>query len=175
MKPVAWMVGASLLSWLAVTILAGTDAGVVVLLGMIGPLVVAISTWVLAERTYSRHPERLTPVMVQAFAGKLVFFGAYVAVMLRVLSLPPVPFVVSFTTYFIALHLTEALLLRRLFAGGIHASSPLCGSKQELCTRCYWPHNGLGAPQARPPERSGDRGAPRATAKGVRGGEAPRI
>ena len=33
----------------------------------------------------------------------------------------------------------------------------------------------LGAPQARPPERSGDRGAPRATAKGVRGGEAPRI
>jgi len=63
------------------------------------------------------------------------------------------------------------------------------------------PHNGLGAPRARPPERSraganrpleqvcdsrkwaqfrqsqvsGDRGAPRAKAKGVRGGEAPRI
>src|SRR6266851_3637459 len=53
--------------------------------------------------------------------------------------------------------------------------NPLCGSKRELCTRCCWPHNGLGAPRARPPERSGDRGAPRATAKGVRGGEAPRI
>src|SRR5438132_3008842 len=37
------------------------------------------------------------------------------------------------------------------------------------------PHHGLGAPRARPPERSGDRGAPRATAKGVCGGEAPRI
>src|SRR5436190_6941298 len=37
------------------------------------------------------------------------------------------------------------------------------------------PHNGLGAPQARPPERSGDRGAPRAKAWGVRGGEAPRV
>src|SRR5713226_2698798 len=37
------------------------------------------------------------------------------------------------------------------------------------------PHNGLGASRARPPERSGDRGAPRAKAKGVRGGEAPRI
>src|SRR5204863_3800700 len=35
------------------------------------------------------------------------------------------------------------------------------------------PHNGPGAPQARPPERSGDRGAPRAKAWGVRGGEAP--
>jgi hypothetical protein len=159
MKPVAWMVAASLLSWLVVTILAGTDAGVVVLLGMIGPLVVAIATWVLAERTYTRYPERLTSVMVQAFAGKLVFFGAYVAVMLKVLSLRPVPFVVSFTTYFVALHLTEALLLRRLFAGGGHASSPL------------W----LGPPQARSQERSGDRGAPRVTAKGIRRGEAPRI
>src|SRR5579864_6978356 len=37
-----------------------------------------------------------------------------------------------------------------------------------------WPQNEPRAPQARPPERSGDRGAPRATAKGVRGGEAPR-
>jgi hypothetical protein len=121
MKPVAWMVTASLLSWLALTMLAGTDTGVAVLLGMVGPLVVASVTWVLAERTYTRHPERLTSVMVQAFAGKLVFFGAYVAVMLKVLSLRPVPFVVSFTMYFIALHLAEALLLRRLFAGGIRA------------------------------------------------------
>src|SRR6266478_10237118 len=31
------------------------------------------------------------------------------------------------------------------------------------------------APRARPPERSGDRGAPRAKTKGVRGGEAPRV
>ena len=32
----------------------------------------------------------------------------------------PVPFVVSFTSYFIALHLAEALCLRRLFAEGRH-------------------------------------------------------
>src|SRR5260221_36828 len=36
-------------------------------------------------------------------------------------------------------------------------------------------NDALGAPRARPPERSGDRGAPRAKAKGVRGGGAPRI
>jgi hypothetical protein len=158
MKPVAWMVAASLLSWLAVSALAGTASSVDVLLGMVGPLVVASATWVLAERTYRQDPARLTALMIQAFAGKLVFFGAYVTVMLKVLSLRPVPFVVSFTTYFIALHLTEALWLRRLFAGGSPASSPSYGS---------------GAPQARPLERSGDRGAPRATARGVRGGEAP--
>jgi hypothetical protein len=32
--------------------------------------------------------------------------------------LRPLPFVASFTGYFVALYLTEALLMRRLFAGG---------------------------------------------------------
>ena len=52
--------------------------------------------------------------------------------------------------------------------------SPLCASKRERGTRFSEPHNGLGAPQARPPERSGatgprdDPGAP--TARTVRRG-----
>ena len=48
-------------------------------------------------------------VMIAAFAVKMVFFGAYVAVMLRGSALRPMPFVVSFTGYFIALALVEAL------------------------------------------------------------------
>jgi hypothetical protein len=52
---------------------------------------------------------------VEGLAVKAVFFGAYVAGMLRVIGLRPVPFVVSFTSYFIALHVTEAMFLRRLF------------------------------------------------------------
>jgi hypothetical protein len=87
-----------------------------VLLGMTGPLVVASGTWLLMERTYRRNPERLTSLMLKAFAGKMVFFAAYVAVAVRVLSLRPVPFVVSFTASFIAFHLIEALWLRRLFS-----------------------------------------------------------
>jgi len=50
-----------------------------------------------------------------------VFFGVYVTIMLRVLALRPLPFVVSFTTYFIALHLFEAFCLQRLFAGNAPA------------------------------------------------------
>jgi hypothetical protein len=86
-----------------------------VVLGIAGPLVVAAGSWMLAERTWRREPERLTAVMMAAFAGKLVFFAAYVALMLSVLSLPPIPFVASFTASFITLHLVEALALRRLF------------------------------------------------------------
>ena len=85
-----------------------------VALGIVGPLLMASASWVIAERTWRHEPERLTAVMIAAFAGKMVFFGAYVAFMLSVLSLRPVPFVASFTTSFIALHLAEALALKRL-------------------------------------------------------------
>jgi hypothetical protein len=54
--------------------------------------------------------------MAAGFALKMIFFGAYVAVMLRVMRVRPFPFVVSFTGYFIGLYLMEALFLRRLFS-----------------------------------------------------------
>ena len=115
MKPVWWMVGSAVLSWLVVAAIPEVDSDREVLLGMLGPLAGAVGTWVLVARTYASTPERLTSRMVAAFGGKLVFFGAYVTVMLKVVSLRPLPFVISFTTYFIALHMFEALCLQRLF------------------------------------------------------------
>ena len=115
MKPAWWMIGAAIGSWLAVALVPGIESDVELLLGMIAPLAGAVATWVLVTRTYARRPEQLTPLMVAAFGGKLVFFGAYVTVMLGMLSLRPLPFVISFTAYFIALHLFEALCLQRLF------------------------------------------------------------
>jgi len=109
------MAGACGVSWVAATVIFGRP--VEVLLGMIAPLAVASASLVLAERAYRRHRGQLTQVMLKAFIGKMVFFGAYVAAVPTVLSLQIVPFIVSFTTYFIALHLAEAVYLRRLFAG----------------------------------------------------------
>jgi hypothetical protein len=121
MNAVAWMTAASLGSWLAASALSamsGAELAVDMLAGMLGPLAVAATSWVAAERTYRRSPERLTGMMVAACGVKMVFFGAYVAIALKVLSLRPIPFVISFTGYFIGLHVIEALCLRRLFAGG---------------------------------------------------------
>lgn len=87
-----------------------------VLFGMAAPLAAGAATWRLAERTSRRHPERLTAVMIKAFAGKMIFYGAYVVIALKVLPLRPMPFVMSFTGYFIVLHFIEAFCLTRLFA-----------------------------------------------------------
>jgi len=85
------------------------------LYGSLAPLLVVIVSWRVMKRAYLANPAGLMPVLIAGMAAKLVFFGLYAAVMLRVLHLQPVPFVASFTSCFIVLHNVEALFMRRLF------------------------------------------------------------
>ena len=117
MSEAAWMIGASVAGWLGAWGIGGGQVGLAVFFGMLAPLVAACVSWVLAERAYRREPTALTSLMVSAFALKFVLFGVYVAVCLKVVRVMPVLFVVSFSSYFIALHLVEAVCLKRLFAG----------------------------------------------------------
>jgi hypothetical protein len=110
------MVAASVLSWAGAAALVDRRTSIEILFGMLGPLAAATGTWFLAEWVYRQRPQDLTALMATAFVFKIVFFGAYVAVVILLLRFRPVPFVVSFTSYFIALYLMEALYLRRLFS-----------------------------------------------------------
>jgi len=114
MKLVGGMVAGSLLSALVVTALAGPRAVPEVWLGMFGPLAVASIEWIAVERRYRRSPEGLTALRLRIFAGKMIFFAAYVGVMLGANLVRPVPFIVSFTGYFLALLVAEAVALSRL-------------------------------------------------------------
>ena len=115
MNAVVAMAGASAASVLVVGALIDPRARLAVLLGMLGPLLMATGSWVLTERTYRGRPQALTSVMIAAFAFKLVFFGVYVVLMLRVVALRPLPFAASFTGYLAGLYVMEALYLRHLF------------------------------------------------------------
>ena len=120
MKPLVWMAGSSVGSWLAVS---AVDAGInpELLLGMAGPLTSASVTWLVLARTHAAAPERVTTALIAGFGAKMVLFAAYVIVALGVLGLRPVPFVIAFASYFIVLHLMEAVFLRRLLATGARA------------------------------------------------------
>lgn len=115
MRPVAVMVGGCLGVGMAAMAVIGPGLGREVWFGMLAPLLVAVVSWVVVERTFRRDRAQVTNVMVVAFGAKMVFFGVYVAVMIRGLALRPVPFVVSFTACFVALLFAEAVWLRRLF------------------------------------------------------------
>ena len=114
--PVAWMIGGSIVSCLAIMAVGGAAVTPEVALGMSAPLVSAVITWVVMERTQASAPERLTSVMIAAFGIKMVLMGVYVVVMLAVFRFRAVPFVVSFTSYYLVLHAGKTVLLKRLLA-----------------------------------------------------------
>ena len=122
MKPVASMATTAVACWLVATVVVDSRTSFEIFWGMLGPLSVAAGTWLVVERTSRRNPVGVTRLMIAAFAGKMAFFGAYVTVMLGLVKLRPAPFVISFTGFFIILHIMEALYLRRLFLGRMHAS-----------------------------------------------------
>jgi hypothetical protein len=115
LTPVAWMAAASV-GAAAAAISAGAPAAEV-LGGMSGPLAAATVTWVLVQRTFRAAPENVTAVLMKAFAGKMLFFAAFVVAMVSGLALAATPFAVSFTAFFIGLYAMEALFLQRLLDG----------------------------------------------------------
>ncbi len=98
-----------LVSWMV------PKAVVEIFLGMLIPMLLAIGTIVLVERTYQKDATRLTALMTKAFVGKMLLYGVYVAVIVGVFSFHPVPFAISFTVYFTGLHLAEALYFQAMF------------------------------------------------------------
>ena len=115
-----WLLAGSALSAFGIVAFLGDkatlDLRLAIWLGMLGPLVTTLCAMVVTDRAYRRHPESLTGVMIKAFLAKMVFFGGYVALIVKAGWVRPVPFVVSFISYFLVLHMIEAFRLRRLFS-----------------------------------------------------------
>ena len=114
MKPVTWMVAGCAAVWVLVTVMLGERANPEAFWGMVGPLVSAVVSWIVYARVHRASPVRLTNVMIAGMGLKLVFFSAYVTIMVRVIALRPGPFTVSLVGAFVVLLAIEALSLRRM-------------------------------------------------------------
>jgi hypothetical protein len=114
MKLIWWMLAGSLLTAAVLALFLVPDFSLEVWLGMLGPLISAIASWAAMQRQFTRSPERLTALMIKAFGAKMIFFAVYITVLVVFGSVHPIPFVISFACYFIALHGMEAFGLRRL-------------------------------------------------------------
>jgi hypothetical protein len=112
------MAGTSLGSFLVIALWFERRTAATVFFGMLGPLVMAITTWLLTEHTFRRNPGGVTAMMVGAFGAKMLFVALYLLVMLRLVGVDAMAFVASFTSYFVLLYAIEGLCLKRLFEGG---------------------------------------------------------
>jgi hypothetical protein len=111
-----WMAAGAIGTALIAALLAGPRPGLDIVLGMAAPLAAVVATWTAVTRTASRNPTLLTALLLRGFGLKMAFFALYVILAVAVAQVRIVPFIISFTSYFIALYFVEALLLSRLSA-----------------------------------------------------------
>ena len=116
-RPVAWMTLAGAAALGIATVVAG-ELSPELLLGLAGPLAGADLSWIVMARASASGGERLMKTMVRLLGLKMVLFGVYAVVILRVMDVRPVLFVGSFAGFFITLHALEALFLHRLIVQG---------------------------------------------------------
>ena len=103
-------------SWGLCTLILQPAAAAAAFFGMAAPLAVGVATVLLVNQTARTDIQRLTARLTGALIAKMVFYVAYVSVVIGVLANDPVPFAVSFTVYFLALQVTEALYLKSVIA-----------------------------------------------------------
>jgi hypothetical protein len=115
-----WMLAGSALTCFGIVAVLGDEAPadlrLAVWLGMLGPLVASLCAMFVVSRAYRRDPSSLTRVMTRALIAKMVFFGGYIALLIKSGRVQPIPFAASFIGYFFALHIVEAFRLRHLFS-----------------------------------------------------------
>ena len=114
MKVSAWMVAGSVACWLIGSRIVNPELTSDIGFGMLGPLVAAVGTWMSISTVAGNDPKLNNQRMLIGLFVKALFFAGYVAAMIRVIHVRPVPFVVSFTAFFLGLLVTEALLVQRL-------------------------------------------------------------
>ncbi|MCK5331116.1 MAG: hypothetical protein KAK01_06895 [Candidatus Marinimicrobia bacterium] len=102
-------------SWGLLSGLIHQPVAVEIFWGMLGPWLVGIITIILAQRTFHQKPQDLTKLMIKSFFGKMIFYAVYISLLILFGSMETVPFVISFTVYFIVLHIIEALYLQSIF------------------------------------------------------------
>jgi len=85
-----------------------------ILLGMIAPLLVSIFSIQLVKRANSTSPKKLTVTLTKLFFIKMVLFALYFIIILTFYAFKPIPFVISFTSFFILFYIIEAIFLQKL-------------------------------------------------------------
>lgn len=86
-----------------------------IFLGMIAPLIIGIMSIILLSIAHQKSSEKVNKIMIKLFAGKMVFYALYFIYIFTFYTFNPMPFILSFTGYFITLHISEALFLRSVF------------------------------------------------------------
>ena len=85
-----------------------------IFLGLVGPVLVGFITIFFMIKYSNSRAIRFNRMLVRGFAIKFIFYGVFIITIFTVYSFKPVPFMCSFTSSFIGLHMMEAIVLKKI-------------------------------------------------------------
>jgi len=94
--------------------LAGFGAEREIWFGMLVPTLASIISWMALERQKRLNPQKILKCIIQSFVVKSIFFGAYIAALVKTNQVSPKLFVGCFVFFYLALHVVEAVKLRAM-------------------------------------------------------------
>ncbi len=89
-----------------------------IFLGMLAPLLTSIISIIQINNLDKNDPQKITAAITKSFLFKMIFFAVYFIIILSIYDFEPIPFVVSFTGFFILFYVMEAVFLQKLFQSG---------------------------------------------------------
>jgi len=85
------------------------------IIGINIPLLVGILTVYVGDRIHKQNPKSLPKFFISFFMMKLIFYGVFFALFFKFYSFSHLPFVLTFASCFIMLHISEAFFFNISF------------------------------------------------------------
>ncbi len=83
-----------------------------ILMGLAAPAVVGFITVLMFSRFDQMTGQQMTQWMMISFGAKMLIYPLYFIIIFKSYSFAPLIFIFSFASYFIGLHVVEALILK---------------------------------------------------------------
>ena len=88
--------------------------GLALFLGWILPVLAGIVTLHFIGSAAKKDPFLVTKILVKGLAIKMVYYGATILILFKLYSFEPIPFICSFSGFFLGLHVLEAVIIKRI-------------------------------------------------------------
>ena len=84
-----------------------------IFLGLLAPILVGYGTVFFMEKYSNMGMIDFNKMLIKGFALKFIFYGLFILTIFTVYSFNPIPFMCSFSSSFIGLHMMETIVLKK--------------------------------------------------------------
>ena len=99
---------------LVISLILFRDYAVGIFIGWLLPILAGTVTMFFIAEKQKKGSIALTKAIAKGFVLKMIYYGISILFLFKYSSFQPIPFVCSFSGFFIGLHILEAVIIKRI-------------------------------------------------------------